>query len=126
MSVNLTFGPGITLGQGIILGPRPSGVYLNASTFNPGDTMTWTLFHVAANTTYYVWVDGASYDGNNFTPAIVDGVTSVVTDNSGNATFTLTLNNSQPGGTFGVWFAPSLYNGGAGGYLTNSITVNAG
>jgi hypothetical protein len=128
MSVSLTLGQGLTIGKGITFGSgsQSPGLYLNKYTFNPGETMTWTLVSVAANTTYYVWVDGGVYSGSNFTPAIVDGTTSVTTDCSGNDTFSLVLNSTQLGYTFNMWFAPTLYQGGVGGYASYNITVNAG
>lgn len=134
MSVNLILGQGLTIGQGITFGSGsggggggyPPGIFLNAGTFNPGDTMTWLFNQKAPNTKYYLWVDSGAYSGSNFTPAIVDGVTSVTTDGSGNATFSLVLNNTQTGGTFNMYFAPTLYQGNSnGGVGFMNITVNA-
>jgi len=73
--------------------------------------MTFTFNNFPANQTLYVWLDGHSYDYSYFTVPIIDGTTTITTDGSGHTTFSMTLTDSQAGGTFNMYFAPTLYNG---------------
>jgi len=121
----IEIGGGITIGQGINLGATPpASVTANGTTFSPGNTITWTIHYYTPNTKLYFWIDGNAYAYSNFTVAPVDGTTSVTTDSSGSATFSLTLKSSAT--SYPYWtayFAPTLYQGNVNGLHTSSVTI---
>ena len=126
---NLTLHEGLTIGKGITFGAGTGGgggptVTANGTSFTGGQTITWTISNYTPNTTLYFWIDGNAYSYGNFTIPPSDGTTTVTTNGSGSATFSLTLTAfATPYSSFTAYFAPTLYQGNVSGLHTAAVTV---